>query len=571
MRVSELSMAFSRRIAAFTSLVAVFGVLSACDGLKKVPDACSVTIAPRELTVPVNAIATVIGTAFDCKDQSIAKKTVKFSSANPAIATVTPLGAVFGVAVGTTTISALADGKSADATVTVTPEKIQTVTLTPTTQTLRRNQTLQFTAVGKNALGNVVSGITFQWASSNSSLASVDNNGKVIALAPGTVNITATSDGQTGTSIVNVTEVPIGSCTLTPASQKVTVGNQILFTLALKDTAGNALSTNGRTMNWTSDNNLIAIVNGNGVVQGVKAGNAKITATDATNAATSCSANAEVVDARIVFANISPIGANLRLGAQRQFTVALLDSNRATLSAVGRTIVWKAITPNIASVSPAGIVVPVALGTGRVAVEAEGAVDTVSFTVSKIPVVSVTVSPPQRTVTEGGTAQFTPVVRDSADNIVTDRVVDWTSSNTTIATVSSTGLVTTTAPGTVTITAISETRQGTASLIIQPIAVDTILLTQNQLLLTRPTANSQVTGAFSIDLRDAANRQLRNRTVIVTSDAPGIATGVANSAATSVTVTGLTNGSTTLTIQAVNASGQNEGKASKIAITVSGP
>lgn len=564
-------MAFSRRIAAFTSLVAVFGTLSACDGFKKVPDACSVTIAPREITVPVNSTIAVVGTAFDCKDQSIAKKVVKFTTANPLIASVTPAGAVIGVAVGQTTVSALADGKSADATVTVTPEKITTVTLTPTTATLRRNQTLQFTAVGKNAVGNVVSGLTYQWQSSNSSIGSIDSNGKLTAVAPGVVNITATADGQTGTAQVTITEVLIGSCQLTPATQKVTVGNQILYTLALKDSAGNALSNNGRALNWTSENNLIAIVNNNGVVQGVKAGSTKITATDATNAAISCNATAEVVDARIVFANIAPIGANLRLGAQRQFTVALLDSNRATLSPVGRTIVWKAITPNIASVSPAGIVVPVALGTGRIAVEVEGAVDTVSFTVSKIPVLSVAVSPPQRTVVEGNSAQFTASVRDSADNVVTDRVIDWISSNTTIATVSNTGLVTTTAPGTVTISAISETRTGTASLIITPVAVDTILLTQTSVLLTRPTASGTASGAFSIDLRDAANRQLRNRTVIVTSDNPGVAVGTANSAATTVTVSGLTNGSATLTVQAVNASGQNEGKASKMVITVSGP
>lgn len=558
-------MAFSRRIAAFTTLVAAFGAISACDGFKKIPDACSVTIAPRELTVPVNGTSVVIGTAFDCSGASIAKKTIKFSSSNSAIASVTPTGQVIGVAVGTATVSAVANGKTGDAVVTVTPERITNVTTSPTTSTLRRNQTLQMTAVGKNAVGNVVTGLTFQWASSNSSIASVDNTGKVTAIAPGVVNVTASSDGQSGTSQITVTEVLIGKCDLTPASQKVTVSNQIVFTLALKDSAGNALSTNGRAINWTSDNNLIAIVNANGVVQGVKAGTAKITATDATNAAISCNANAEVVDARIAFVTVTPVGANLRLGAQRQFAVAILDSNRTPLSTVGRTITWKNVTPNIATVSAQGIVVPIALGNGRVAVDAEGAVDTASFTVTKIPVLTVALSPQQRTVVEGSSAQFTPTVTDSAGNIVTDRVIDWTSSNTTIATVSSAGLVTTTAPGSVTITAISETRSGTASLIITPVPVDTILLTQAQLTLSPAP---QRTGAFLIDLRDAQNRQLRNRTVIITSDQPSIATGTANAAATQVSVQGFITGTTTLTIQAVNGSGQNEGKASKIVITV---
>ena len=562
-------MAFYRRIAALTSLVAVFGALSACDAFKKVPDACSVTIAPREITVPVNATVTVVGTAFDCAGASIKNKTIKFSSSNSNIANVTPTGQVIGVAVGTATVSAVANNKTGDAIVTVVPEKISSVTLTPTTATLRRNQTLQFSAVGKNAIQVVIPGITFQWASSNSSIGSIDANGKLTALAPGVVNITATSDGQTGTSQITITEVPIGSCTLTPASQKITVGNQAVYTLALKDTAGNALSANGRPINWTSDNNLIASVNpSTGVVQALKAGTAKITATDATNAAISCFATAEVVDARIAFVNITPVGASLRLGAQRQYSVAILDSNRTPLSAIGRTITWVNVTPAIATVSATGIVVPIALGNGRVAVNAEGAVDTAAFTVTKIPVTSVSLSPPQRSVVEGNSAQFTATVVDSAGNTVTDRVVDWTSSNTTIATVSSTGLVTTTAPGTATITAISESRSGSATLIITPVPVDTILLTQSQLTLTRPTPTSQISGAFSIDLRDAANRQLRNRTVIVTSDQPSIAVGSATAAATSVSVQGLTAGTATLTIQAVNASGQNEGKPSKIIVVV---
>ncbi|MEO7997136.1 MAG: Ig-like domain-containing protein [Gemmatimonadaceae bacterium] len=552
-------------------LIAVFGALSACSLFKKVPDACSVAIAPREVTVPVNGTTVVIGTPFDCDGNSIKNKTVKFSSSNTAVANVTSAGQVIGVSVGTATVSAVANGKTGDAVVTVTPERVLTVAVTPTTATVRRNQTQQMTAVAKNSQGVVITGLTFQWSSSNSSLASVDNTGKLTALAPGTVNISASTDGQSGTSVITVTEVPIGSCTLTPGTQKVTVTNQAVFTLALKDTASNPLSSNGRLINWTSDNNLIASVNANGVVQALKAGTAKITATDGTNAAISCNATAEVVDARIAFVNVTPVGANLRLGAQRQFAVAILDSNRTPISAIGRTITWKNVTPAIATVSASGIVIPIALGNGRVAVDAEGAVDTATYSVSKIPVVTVSLSPQQRTVVEGNSAQFTPTVTDSAGNVVTDRLIEWTSSNTTIATVSSTGLVTTTAPGTTTITAISETRSGTATLIITPVPVDTILLTQQQLTLNRPTASGTAQGAFSIDLRDLANRQLRNRTVIVTSDQPSIATGTANAAATTVSVVALTNGSATLTIQAVNASGQNEGKASKIVITVTGP
>lgn len=556
-------MALSRRIAVVTSLLVFFGALSACSGFKKVPDACTVTIAPRDITVPVNASTTAVGTAFDCDGNSIAKKTVKFNSRNSNIASVTPTGQIIGVSVGTTVVSAVADGKSGDANVTVTPENVATVTITPTTATLRRGNVRTLAAVAKNVLGNVISGITFQWASSNSSIASVDNTGKVSALAPGTVNITATSDGQTGTSLLTITEIPIGSCSLSPLSQKVTVSSQVQPTLTLKDTAGNALSPTGRGINWTSDNDLIATVTNTGVVTARRAGTAKITASDLQNAATSCSANVEVVDARIVSARISPVNALLRVGAPVLYTVALLDSNSTTILPAGRTITWKNITPSIATVSIAGVVTGLQTGSGRVAVDAEGVVDTVSFTVSKIPVGIVTVSPPQRSVVEGQTAQFTPTVKDESGNVVTDRVIDWLSSNPSIAAVSSAGLVTTSAPGTVTITAISETKSGTATLIITPVPVDSIFV--EALTFSVQAGKNTV---ISITLKDAAGNQLRNRTVSVTSDQPGVATGTANAAATTVTISGVTAGSATLTIQALNANNQNEGKKTKVIVSV---
>ena len=559
-------MAFSRRIVAIATLFAALGGLSACDALKKTKDACSVTIAPRDLTVPVNATTTVIGTAFDCDGNSIRGKTIKFSGTNPTIASVTDAGVIVGLTVGTAVITASANGKTADANVTVTPEKVSTVTVTPTTRTLRRSNSLQMSALGKNNQGVVINGITFQWASSNSSLASVDNTGRVLALAPGIVTISATSDGQTGTSLLTITEVPIGSCTLTPTTQKITVSGQAAPALVLRDTAGNVLSQTGRAITWTSDNNLVATVSPTGVITAVKAGTAVVTAADQTNPAISCTTNVEVVLARIVSANISPVGAGLRLGAQRQYTVALLDSNSQAISPVGRTITWRNPTPGVAIVSTTGLVTPTATGTGRVAVLAEGVVDTATFTVTRIPVVKVELSPLQRTVAEGGTAQFTAVVTDSANNIVTDRPIEWQTSDISKGQVSTTGLVSTFAPGQIIVTAISESRSGTATLIITQVPVDTILLQSPTFSLARFT-----NGAISIDLRDAANRQLRNRAVIVTSDQPSIASGGANAAATTVTVSGTTVGSATLTIQAVNSNGQNEGKPSKVVVTVTTP
>ncbi len=82
------------------------------------------------------------------------------------------------------------------------------------------------------------------------------------------------------------------------------------------------------------------------------------------------------------------------------------------------------------------------------------------------PVASVTVSPEAATVPIGGSVQMTATTRDAADNILSDRPVIWSSSDSAMAKVDSIGLVTGIAPGSVTVTALSEGVTGTAAVTV---------------------------------------------------------------------------------------------------------
>jgi uncharacterized protein YjdB len=71
--------------------------------------------------------------------------------------------------------------------------------------TVRIGQTIRLTATALDANGQVISGKTFAWSSANETVATVASDGIVTGKAPGTVAITATADGVTGSSNVTVT------------------------------------------------------------------------------------------------------------------------------------------------------------------------------------------------------------------------------------------------------------------------------------------------------------------------------------------------------------------------------
>ena len=135
-------------------------------------------------------------------------KTVSWTSSDPSVATVDDSGKVTAVAVGTATITATADGQSATCNVTVNDPNgehvkvdVEKVELNKNTLTLKvgGEETLTATVTPDNADDKTVS-----WTSSDPSVATVDDSGKVTAVAVGTATITATADGQSATCSVTV-------------------------------------------------------------------------------------------------------------------------------------------------------------------------------------------------------------------------------------------------------------------------------------------------------------------------------------------------------------------------------
>lgn len=135
-------------------------------------------------------------------DESL--RTITWTSSNDEIATVDQSGVVTGVAEGSAVITATTGtGDYASVTVSVVPStSITSIRLNATTINLNIGGTRQISATVE---GGSAADKSVTWSSSDTSVATVDQNGLVTAVAAGNCTITATaSDGKTATANVTV-------------------------------------------------------------------------------------------------------------------------------------------------------------------------------------------------------------------------------------------------------------------------------------------------------------------------------------------------------------------------------
>ncbi len=123
-------------------------------------------------------------------------KTVTWSSENAAIASVSAAGVVTGVAKGTVKITASSAVQGVKAEITITVLET-TITISGEDSAYIGGE-IQLSAATENAEGTVA------WSSSAPTIASVDQTGKVSALAEGDAIITAAVDGVTATKTVHI-------------------------------------------------------------------------------------------------------------------------------------------------------------------------------------------------------------------------------------------------------------------------------------------------------------------------------------------------------------------------------
>jgi hypothetical protein len=158
------------------------------------------------------------------------------------------------------------------------------VEVTPTSGTVRVAATLQLAAVAKDAQGTAVSGRNITWTTSNSALATVSPTGLVTGVGRGTVTITATADGRSGSASIEVTDetslLPAAGCRdcleIAPGGLLLTgPGQEAQLVAYLVDAAGARTKVSAT---FTSAKPALVTVSGAGLARAAAFGSAQVTA-----------------------------------------------------------------------------------------------------------------------------------------------------------------------------------------------------------------------------------------------------------------------------------------------------
>jgi hypothetical protein len=264
----------------------------------------STALTPTAPNVPLGSVRqfTVTGTYTDGTTQNLTSQ-ASFTSGDPSIVSVSngsgSQGLATTISTGSTTVSASVQGFSSSTPVTVTQAALASIDLTPAGGSTALGFSRQFIAIATYTDGTtqvVTTQVT--WASSDTSKAFISNaagqHGLMSTVAAGTVTISATYAGVTGSTTHTINPAVLTGLSVSPSSFSVAVAGTRQLTATGFFSDGSSQDLTG-TVTWTSSaSGVVQVSNAggsHGLATGIASGSASVTAT---SGAQSASASATV-------------------------------------------------------------------------------------------------------------------------------------------------------------------------------------------------------------------------------------------------------------------------------------
>jgi len=548
--VSPAGAAVAKAVGAAT-ISATSGSVTGTASLAVTPAvALALNVIPASLSLPLGSGSQLqaIATFSDGTQQNVSSS-VTWQTSQSGVATVNALGYATAVGKGVAQLSAGYQGMISNASITVGPPALVSITVSPNQVSLPVGESDQLTATGNYTDGstqNLTQSAT--WSSLGPAIASVSPAGAAVAKGVGTTTISAASGSVTGTANFAVTPAAVVALNVVPATLFMPLGSISQLT-AMATMSDGSTQNMTASVTWSSMQPAVAAVNAQGSVTAAGKGGAQVSA--AYQGLTG-STSITVGPPSLVSITVSPNASSLPVGETEQLTATGTFTDGSTQS-LTQSATWSSTCPTIATVNAAGAALAKAVGAATISASSGSVTGTATLMVTTAVAVSVNVVPATLSLPlgSGGQLQAVANMSDGTQQTLSSSVT-WQTSQAGIATVNAQGYVTAAGKGATQVSASYHGLTGSAAVTVGPPALVSIAVTPNPSSLPLDeTEQLTATGTFT----DASTQNLTqsatwssSASTIATVSATGAAVAKAIGTATISATSGSATGTASVTV-----------------------
>jgi len=355
-------------------------------------------------------------------------------------------GVVTGKKLGTVSVRAAFQDKTASATLVITDAILKSIAITPPDASVPMGAEVTLTATGvfsDDSSQDLSS--TVVWTSSDTSIAVVSNaagsKGKVTAIQTGTVSITAQRNDVSASVELVVTDAQLISLAISAARNNLPIGTELQLTATgtYSDASTRDLTTE---VTWLSaDSDVLSVNDAEGDKGEARAHSGGSTTITARLGAISSSFSLTATQAVLKALTVSTSSLSVPMGLERAFA-ALGEYTDGSTHDLTSDVVWSSSLDEVASISNAsgsqGRATGLDLGSTQITAARGGITSAaVTLTVNMAALERIEVTPPAATVAKGSSVYFTAtgVYSDDSTADLTSEVT-WASDSDSIVNIS---------------------------------------------------------------------------------------------------------------------------------------
>ncbi len=471
--------------------------------------------------------------------ETATNKNVTWSSSNSNVVSVKSNGEISANSVGVAniTVTSKDNGKKANCKVTVVNKNVIANKIylveDKTTLNVGDNKKINPVVTPDSSLTKAIN-----FSSSNSNVASVDQNGNISARSEGTaiINMSVPGENLTAKYTVIVKSVAVVNFVVSPSSVELEVGKSAILTTTVYP-----VNATNKNVTYISSDNTVASVDSNGIIIAKKAGNCSITVSS--NNGKKVNVNVKVKETIIPVSRVSATLSNgsITIGQSTTIKTVVEPSN-----ATNKNVTYASSDSGIASVNSSGVVTGVKAGTATISVTSSNGIKTnLVIKVNGILVKKINLSSTNLSLTTGATEKLS--VKSIEPSNASNKGVKYTSNNPSVATVTSDGVIVANKAGSavISVTSLDGGASSSCNVKVSDVSIKSFNLSSS-------SANLVVGGTTSLTVKNIAPANATNKSVTWSSSNNKIAT-VDNSG----NVKAIKEGKVTITATANDGSGVN--------------